>query len=61
MKDKLSGAMKKFSGAIVQPIMFMAVTGYYTICWCNFTYGQYASIIKGYGGFLIQLDDEWWY
>ena len=27
MKDKLSGAMKKFSGAIVQPIMFMAVTG----------------------------------
>ena len=27
MKEKLSGAMKQFSGAIVQPVMFMAVTG----------------------------------
>ena len=27
MKEKFSGAMKKFSGAVVQPVMFLSVTG----------------------------------
>ena len=55
MKDKLSGAMKKFSGAIVQPIMFMAVTGIILSAGVILRMDNMPALLKGMGDFLYNL------
>ena len=60
MKDKLSGAMKKFSGAIVQPIMFMAVTGIILSAGVILRMDNMPALLKGMGVLInYQLFSVW--
>lgn len=55
MKEKFSGAMKKFSGAVVQPIMFLAVTGILLSIGVIFRMNGMPSVIVAIGDFLYNL------
>lgn len=55
MKDKLQVVMKKFSGAIIQPIMFVAVTGIILSVGVILRIDSMPTFLKGIGDFLYNL------
>lgn len=55
MKDKLQVAMKRFSGAIIQPAMFLAVTGLILSVGVILNIDSMPGFLRGIGGFLYNL------
>lgn len=55
MKERLSGSMKKFSQAIIQPVMFMAVTGILLAVGVILQMNGMPAQIFGIGAFIKEL------